>query len=66
MKVREARKRMVSALREKPEGLTRNEIQERFPDLAYERVDRLLMFFYDRYVVGYDCVTDSRRPRWIA
>ncbi len=66
MKVREARKRMISALREKPEGLTRAEIQKRFPDLSYEKVDALLRHLYYRYLVGLDCVTDPRQSRWIA
>ncbi|GAA0671506.1 hypothetical protein GCM10009535_59020 [Streptomyces thermocarboxydovorans] len=66
MKLREARQTLVSALREKSEGLTRDEIQERFPDLTYEKVDALLRRFYHRYVVGLDCVTDPRQARWIA
>ncbi|WP_339152568.1 hypothetical protein WID27_17955 [Streptomyces sp. F41] len=66
MKLGEARETLVSALREKPEGLTRAEVQERFPGLSYEKVDALLRHFYHRYLVGLDCVTDSRQSRWIA
>jgi uncharacterized protein (DUF433 family) len=57
---------MLSALREKPEGLTRDEIHRRFPDLTYERVDRLLRYLYDRYSVGLDLVTNPGQARWIA
>ncbi|MFG2022680.1 hypothetical protein [Streptomyces sp. NPDC048825] len=66
MKIREARERMVRALREKPEGLTRDEIQERFPELAYDRVDALLRYLYHRYLVGLDVVTNPGHARWVA
>ncbi|MFI8296826.1 hypothetical protein ACIGCZ_12840 [Streptomyces nigra] len=66
MKLGEAREALVGAPREKPEGLTRAEVQERFPGLSYEKVDALLRYFYHRYVVGLDCVTDPRKSRWIA
>lgn len=66
MKVREARETLIPALREKPEGLTRSEVQGLFPGLTYNRVSRVLLFFYRRGLVGFDIVTDSRRPRWIA
>ncbi|MEU2434029.1 hypothetical protein ABZ611_31860 [Streptomyces sp. NPDC007861] len=66
MNVREARERMLSALREKPEGLTRGEIQKRFPELTYDRVDRLLRYLYHRYLVGLDLVTNPGQARWVA
>jgi hypothetical protein len=62
MKLGEARKTLVSALRETPEGLTRDEVQTRFPGLSYAKVDALLRHFYHRYVVGLDVPSG----RWVA
>ncbi|MEQ8143551.1 hypothetical protein [Streptomyces sp. OP7] len=60
------RQDVLKALREKPEGLTRKEIAKRFPEVPYDDMSKILMGLYDEGLVGFDVVTDARRPRWVA
>ncbi|WP_405860150.1 hypothetical protein OG407_20945 [Streptomyces sp. NBC_01515] len=57
---------VFNALREKPGGMTRDEVQERFPTLASEVLDSVLWFLYGRDQIRFDPVTNPDQPRWIA
>lgn len=57
---------VLSALREKPEGLTSAELHARFPRVGYDDMDTILMALYDDGLVGLDVVSERGRARWVA
>ncbi|MFE9921064.1 hypothetical protein ACFYQA_05650 [Streptomyces sp. NPDC005774] len=61
-----SRDNVLSALREKPEGLTSAELNARFPRLGYDRMDDIIQALYDDGLVGLDTVSEPGRARWKA
>ncbi|MBW1600394.1 hypothetical protein [Streptomyces sp. JJ38] len=49
-----SREDVLSALREKPEGLTRGELAERFPEVDYDSMTAVLLELYGREEIGRD------------
>ncbi|MCM1946393.1 hypothetical protein NC315_13540 [Streptomyces sp. G2] len=60
------REDVLSALREKAQGLTRLELHARFPNLGDDRLETFLRSLYDDRMVGLDVVSDPRVARWTA